>query len=251
MTIQDFFRAYPRAALAFSGGVDSAYLLYAGLSCGAEIRPYYVKSQFQPQFEFEDALRLCRELGIEPRVLRLDALSVPEVRANGPDRCYSCKINIMSTVMAAAREDGYPVLLDGTNASDAADDRPGMRALGELGVLSPLRLCGLTKPEIRRLSREAGLFTWNKPAYACLATRVKTGESITNERLAAVEAGEDFLFSLGFTDFRLRTCGGAALLQFPAEQLPAAYAREEEIRRRLAADFSEIRIDPEGRRTSL
>ena len=251
MTIQDFFRAYPRAALAFSGGVDSAYLLYAGLSCGAELRPYYVKSQFQPQFEFEDALRLCRELGAEPRVLRLDALSVPEVRANGPERCYHCKINIMSTIMAAAREDGYPVLLDGTNASDAADDRPGMRALGELGVLSPLRLCGLTKPEIRRLSREAGLFTWNKPAYACLATRVKTGESITNERLAAVEAGEEFLFSLGFTDFRLRTCGGKALLQFPAEQLPAAYAREEEIRRRLAADFSEIRIDPEGRRTSL
>ncbi len=251
MTIQDFFRAYPRAALAFSGGVDSAYLLYAGLSCGAEIRPYYVKSQFQPQFEFEDAMRLCRELGAEPRVLRLDALSVPEVRANGPERCYHCKINIMSTIMAAAREDGYPVLLDGTNASDAADDRPGMRALGELGALSPLRLCGLTKPEIRRLSREAGLFTWNKPAYACLATRVKTGESITEEKLRAVEESEAFLFSLGFSDFRVRTREGRALLQFPAEQLPAAYAREEEIRRRLAADFSEIRIDPEGRRTSL
>ncbi len=251
MTIQDFFRAHPRAALAFSGGVDSAYLLYAGLACGADLRPYYVKTQFQPQFEFEDALRLCRELGAEPRVLRLDALSVPEVRANGPERCYHCKINIMSTIMAAAREDGYPVLLDGTNASDDAGDRPGMRALEELEILSPLRLCGLTKPEIRRLSREAGLFTWSKPAYACLATRVKTGEPITNERLRAIEASEDFLFSRGFTDFRVRTAGKAALLQFPAEQLPAAYAREEEIRRRLSADFSEIRIDPEGRRTSL
>ena len=251
MTIQDFFRAYPRAALAFSGGVDSAYLLYAGLSCGAELRPYYVKSQFQPDFEYRDALRLCRELGAEPRVLQLDALSVPEVRANGPDRCYFCKINIMSTIMAAAREDGCPVLLDGTNASDEAGDRPGMRALSELGVLSPLRLCGLTKPEIRRLSKEAGLFTWNKPAYACLATRIKTGEPITEEKLRAVEESEDFLFSLGFSDFRVRTREGKALLQFPAEQLPAAYAREEEIRRRLSADFSEIRIDPEGRRTSL
>jgi uncharacterized protein len=251
MTIQDFFRAYPRAALAFSGGVDSAYLLYAGLSCSAELRPYYVKSQFQPDFEYRDAMRLCRELGAEPRVLQLDALSVPEVRANGPERCYFCKINIMSTIMAAAREDGFSLLLDGTNASDAADDRPGMRALSELGVLSPLRLCGLTKPEIRRLSREAGLFTWNKPAYACLATRVKTGESITEEKLRAVEESEAFLFSRGFSDFRVRTREGKALLQFPAEQLPAAYAREEEIRRRLSADFSEIRIDPEGRKTGL
>ena len=87
MTLTEFFSVHPKAALAFSGGVDSAYLLYAGLSCGAELRPYYVKSQFQPQFEFEDALRLCRELGAEPRVLQLDALSVPEVRANGPERC--------------------------------------------------------------------------------------------------------------------------------------------------------------------
>ena len=251
MTIQDFFRAYPRAALAFSGGVDSAYLLYAGLQCGADIRPYYVKTAFQPDFEFADALRLCRELGAEPRVLQLDALSVPEVRANGPERCYFCKINIMSTIMAAAREDGFSLLLDGTNASDAADDRPGMRALGELGVLSPLRLCGLTKPEIRRLSREAGLFTWNKPAYACLATRVKTGESITEEKLRAVEESEAFLFSLGFSDFRVRTREGKALLQFPAEQLTAAFARKSEMDERLSPLFAEIRIDPEGRKTGL
>jgi uncharacterized protein len=251
MTIQDFFRAYPRAALAFSGGVDSAYLLYAGLSCGAELRPYYVKSQFQPQFEFEDALRLCRELGAEPRVLRLDALSVPEVRANGPERCYHCKINIMSTILTAAREDGYPVLLDGTNASDTAGDRPGMRALGELGVLSPLRLCGLTKPEIRRLSREAGLFTWSKPAYACLATRVKTGEPITNERLRAIEESEDFLFSRGYTDFRVRTAGKAALLQFPAEQLERAKQEETEIAERLGAFFETVTIDPKGRTKGL
>ena len=110
----------------------------------------------------------------------------------------------MSTILAAAREDGYPVLLDGTNASDEAGDRPGMRALSELGVLSPLRLCGLTKPEIRRLSKVAGLFTWSKPAYACLATRVKTGEPIRPETLRAVEESEDFLFSLGF---RISGCG--------------------------------------------
>ena len=248
-TLSRFFAAHPRAALAFSGGVDSAYLLYAGLAAGAELRPYYVKSQFQPRFEYEDALRLCRELGAEPRVLRMDALCSPDVARNGPDRCYHCKKRIMSTILAAAAEDGYPVLLDGTNASDPAEDRPGMRALGELGVLSPLRLCGLSKREIRRLSREAGLFTWSKPAYACLATRVKTGEPITKERLAAVEESEDFLFSLGFTDFRVRTAGKTALLQFPAEQLERAKREEAEIAAKLGAFFEKVSIDPEGRKT--
>ena len=221
------------------------------MRAGAELWPYYVKTAFQPRFEYEDALRLCRELWAEPTVLQADALADERVRANGPERCYYCKIGIMSTVLNAAREDGYPVLLDGTNASDEAGDRPGMRALSELGVLSPLRLCGLTKPEIRRLSKEAGLFTWDKPAYACLATRVKTGEPIRPETLRAVEASEDFLFSLGFSDFRVRTTDGKALLQFPAGQLAAAYEHEKQIRLRLEPLFAEIRIDPEGRRTSL
>lgn len=251
MTLQEFFSQYPRCALAFSGGVDSAYLLYAGIRCGAEIRPYYVKSQFQPDFEYRDAMRLCRELGAEPAVLPVDALCSEAVRANGPDRCYHCKINIMSTIITRASADGFSVLLDGTNASDEAGDRPGMRALGELGILSPLRLCGLTKPEIRRLSREAGLFTWDKPAYACLATRVKTGEEIANERLQAIERSEDWLFSRGYTDFRVRTTGESALLQFPEEQLARAQAELPAIRERLGADFQTIELDPKGRKTAL
>ena len=251
MTLQEFFSQHPHCALAFSGGVDSAWLLYAGIRYGAEIRPYYVKSQFQPDFEYRDAMRLCRELGVEPVVLPVDALRSEAVRQNGPDRCYHCKINIMSTIMARAAADGFSVLLDGTNASDEAGDRPGMRALGELGVLSPLRLCGLTKPEIRRLSREAGLFTWDKPAYACLATRVKTGEAITNERLAAIERSEDWLFSRGYTDFRVRTSGESALLQFPEAQLARAQAELPTIREILGADFAAIEIDPKGRKTAL
>ena len=250
MTLESFFSEHPRCALAFSGGVDSAYLLFAGLRYGSEIRPYYAKSQFQPDFEFRDAMRLCRELGVEATVLTLDALSSEAVRRNGPDRCYHCKINIMSTIIVHASADGFPVLLDGTNASDEAGDRPGMRALGELGILSPLRLCGLTKPEIRRLSREAGLFTWDKPAYACLATRVKSGEVITNERLAAIERSEDRLFHLGFTDFRVRTAGETALLQFPAQQLARAQALLTEIREQLGSVFKDIEIDPKGRKTA-
>ena len=251
MTIQEFFTQHPKAALAFSGGVDSAYLLYAGLQAGAELRPYYVRTQFQPEFEFRDALRLCEQLGAEPRVLYADALGSEAVRRNGPDRCYHCKINIMSTILAAARADGFSLLLDGTNASDDSGARPGMRALAELHILSPLRLCGLVKPEIRRLSREAGLFTWDKPAYACLATRVRTGEEITPQRLQKIEAAEDWLFSQGFTDFRVRTSGGNALLQFPAEQLAAALREQERITARLSEWFDTTAIDPEGRTKSL
>lgn len=251
MTLQEYFAGAPKAALAFSGGVDSAYLLYAGLQAGAEIRPYYVKSQFQPDFEYRDALRLCATLGVEPVVLTLDALASEQVRRNGPDRCYHCKTNIMSTILRAAAADGFSLLLDGTNASDDAGDRPGMRALAELKIQSPLRLCALTKPEIRALSREAGLFTWDKPAYACLATRVRTGESISEERLQAIEAAEEYLFSLGYTDFRVRTAGTSALLQFTSEQRARAEREFPQIRQRLSRSFEEIGIDPKGREKSL
>ena len=172
MELQDFFHEHPKAALGFSGGVDSSYLLWAARQCGADVRPYYIKTSFQPEFEFEDAKRLCREIGAELTVLELDALSDPAVAANPADRCYHCKRNLFGTLAARALADGYTLLLDGTNASDDAGDRPGMRALRELSVRSPLRECGLTKAFIRARSREAGLFTWDKPAYACLATRV-------------------------------------------------------------------------------
>ena len=251
MELREFFLELPRAALAFSGGVDSSYLLYAGLKWAEKLGVYYVKSAFQPEFERRDALRLAGELGAQVTVLEADVLSCAEVTANPPDRCYFCKRVIMSTIKTAAKADGFDLVLDGTNASDDISDRPGYRALEEEGVLSPLRLCGLTKTEIRRLSREAGLFTWSKPAYACLATRVKTGETITEERLRAIEASEDFLFSLGFTDFRIRTEGKAALLQVPAEQLARAGELMPRIRERLGLHFDTVSLDPKGRKTGL
>lgn len=251
MELQDFFKEHPRAALAFSGGADSSYLLWAGLQWAEKLGVYYVKSPFQPEFERRDALRLASELGAELTVLEADPLADPRVVANPADRCYHCKKVIMSIINAAAKLDGFDLVLDGTNFSDDISDRPGFRALGEEGVLSPLRLCGITKDELRKRSREAGLFTWDKPAYACLATRVKTGEEITNERLSAVERGEDWLFSQGFTDFRLRTAGKNALLQFPEGQLARAQALLPEIREKLSADFADIEIDPKGRTTAL
>ena len=251
MELREFFALHPRVALAFSGGVDSSYLLYAALRWAEDVGVYYVRSAFQPEFEVRDALRLAGELGAEVKLLRADVLSCPAVAANPADRCYHCKTNIMSTIRAAAAADGYPLVIDGSNASDQISDRPGFRALAEQGILSPLRLCGLDKATIRSLSREAGLFTWDKPAYACLATRIPTGERITPERLAAVEAGEAALAAMGFTDFRLRTPEGRAWLQFTAEQLPEARSRFDEIRAALAPHFAEIAIDPKEREKSV
>lgn len=173
--LRRFFEEHPRVALAFSGGCDSAYLLYAAIESGADVCAYYAHSAFQPRFELEDARRLCAELGAALRVLELDVLADENVRANPPERCYFCKRRIFSEILRAAEADGRNCAIDGTNASDDAQDRPGMRALREMRVYSPLRLCGITKAQVRALSREAGLFTWNKPAYACLATRVAVG----------------------------------------------------------------------------
>ena len=247
MELQEFFSQHPRVALAFSGGVDSAYLLYAAVQCGAQVRPYYVKTAFQPQFEYEDALRLADQLGVSMKTICLNPLDDPQVAANPGNRCYYCKRHIFTAITQAAREEGLPLLLDGTNASDQADDRPGMQALRELDVLSPLRLCGLTKAEIRRRSREAGLFTWDKPAYACLATRIPTGTAITLEDLRRTEQCEAFLMELGFSGFRIRLMDGCARLEMPEAQFPMLLAHREAVLERLKKDYPRVLLDLEAR----
>ena len=248
MELSDFFRENPRAALAFSGGTDSAYLLYEALQCGAEVRPYYVKTPFQPRFELDDALRLTKELGTELTVIEYDILNDGLVSANPADRCYHCKKKLFGLLLRErAANDGFSLIIDGTNASDDAGDRPGMRALGELCVRSPLRECGLTKAEIRARSKEAGLFTWNKPAYACLATRVPSGRPIERELLQRVEGAEIELFALGFTDFRVRLFHEAARIQLPAAQMAAALERRGDILARLKKYFDTILLDMETR----
>ena len=213
MTLQEFFQNVPQAAVAFSGGADSAFLLWAAKEYGADVRAYYVRTAFQPAFELADARHLARELaGAGDR----DRSGYPGSAGggkDGPKRCYYCKRALFSSLWEAARRDGYPVLLDGTNASDDAGDRPGKQALRELQVRSPLRECGITKDEVRRLSREAGIFTWDKPAYACLATRIPTGRAITRKDLERVEQAEERLSRLGFSDFRVRLEGEGARLQ--------------------------------------
>lgn len=247
LELKDFFREHPKAALAFSGGVDSAYLFYAALHHGADVTAYFAKTPFQPAFALADARRMAAALGGRLRVLELDLLSDPEIAANSPERCYYCKKRMFAAVADAARQDGYTLLLDGSNASDPAADRPGMRAARELDVRSPLRSCGLDKAAIRGASREAGLFTWDKPAYSCLATRIAPGEALTAQRLRAVEQAETYLMGLGFSDLRVRTAGGDALLQLRREQLPALLERREEILTELKRLFGRVTLDLEVR----
>ena len=247
MTLEQFFSQHPKAALAFSGGVDSAYLLWAGLQAGAEVWPYFVKTPFQPRFELEDAYRLCEQLDVDLIVLDYDILSEDTVVSNPPNRCYYCKRWMFSKLKRYAASEGFSLLLDGTNASDDGGDRPGMRALAELEVRSPLRECGLTKETIRALSRQAGLFTWDKPSYACLATRVPAGQPITRADLERVEWGEARLSRLALRDFRLRLTQGGCKLQVLEEQLPLVLARRSEILSALEADFSEITLDLRSR----
>ena len=247
MNLESYLKKLPDLAIAFSGGVDSAYLLYAASRSGIRIGAYYASSVFQPEFEKRDAVRLAEELGVSLTIIDIDVLSNAQVAANPADRCYYCKRAIFGTILSKAREDGFSVLADGTNFSDEVSDRPGMRALQEMKVVSPLRICGLTKQEIRELSRKAGLFTADKPSYACLATRIPTGTVITREALERTEAGEDILFSLGFTDFRIRMMDRAAKIQLPGNQMEKAVALRQLILEKLAPYYDDILLDLKGR----
>lgn len=248
MTLTEYFQENPKVALGFSGGVDSSYLLYAAVQCGANVQPYFIKTAFQPAFELEDAKRLAEQLGVTLTVIEYDILGNPAVVANPIDRCYHCKSSLFGVLKERAKLDGYTVLMDGTNASDDADDRPGMRALQEMQVHSPLRLCGLTKAEIRRLSKKAGLFTWDKPAYACLATRIPTGEALTAAVLDRVEQAENVLFQMGFRDFRVRVYHEAARIQLNDTDMIRALEQKEEIIKRLSPWFEIVLLDMKGRK---
>ena len=179
MDLQEFFTQIPKAAIAFSGGADSGISYVGGEAVRMRCARLLCEDRISAgslSWRMQDDLR--ENWRYPWKVVGMDILSVPEAADNGPDRCYYCKRALFTCLRNAARADGYTVLLDGTNASDEAGDRPGMRALRELDVRSPLRECGLTKSEVRKRSEQAGLFTWKKPAYACLATRIPTGTRI-------------------------------------------------------------------------
>ncbi len=244
--LKEYFAAHPKLVLGFSGGVDSSFLFAAAKEMGAQITPIFVKTVFQPDFELEDAQKIAEHVGVSFEVLRADPLTDPDVVRNDARRCYYCKQTIFSLLRARADELGA-TLIDGTNASDAEDDRPGMKALREMGAESPLRLCGLTKADIRAESKKRGLVTWDKPSYACLATRIPTNTPIDKETLAKVEKAENALFGLGFTDFRVRVFHGAARLQLPESQWQLSPERREKTYAALHESFDTVLLDMQPR----
>lgn len=190
--LQTFFAEHPRVALAYSGGCDSVFLLACARACGAEVHPFTIDTAFQYAFEADDARLAAAQLDARTETIELDIFAHPEVTANPPDRCYHCKRVIFQALFAAASERGIEVVIDGTNATDDPARRPGFRAIEQFGVRSPLRDAGLTKDQIRDLSRQMGLMTADKPNYSCLATRVEAGQRITPELLESF-VQEDWL----------------------------------------------------------
>ena len=194
-----------RVVVAFSGGVDSTFLLAAAVqTLGKDVLAVTGLSASLPAAEQEEARALARSLGAAHRLLETDEMSRPGYVANGPDRCYFCKSDLFERLAALARAENYGWVLDGANVDDLGDHRPGRQAARQLGVRSPLLDAGLTKEDIRALSRAMGLPTAEKPAMACLASRIPTGVPVTIERLGQVEKAEASLRALGFPEVRVR-----------------------------------------------
>jgi uncharacterized protein len=206
--------AMGRVLVAFSGGVDSTLLLkVAHDTLGKDVLAVTASAEIHPRWEVEEAVEFARTMGVRHRLVRIKALSEPAIASNPPDRCYHCKRFIFSRLLGIARREGIPHVLDGTNADDRSDFRPGERALRELGVRSPLRDAGLTKRDIRRLSASLGLSTADKPSYACLASRFPYHTELDGKSLRRVEAAEKVLMDLGFRQARVRHYGRVALIE--------------------------------------
>ena len=186
--LEAFFARVPRFALAFSAGADSACLLGTAAKAGCRVKAYLVKTVFQPYADVADAQHVAAEWGVPLEVIYADVLSQPAIAANPPDRCYHCKTFIFGIIKKRAQSDGYPVLCDGTNATDNPARRPGFRALAELGVVSPLRRAGLTKDEVRALGRSVGVSLADKPSFSCYAVHAPAGQPLTEEALHQVTA---------------------------------------------------------------
>ncbi|MDR3303897.1 MAG: ATP-dependent sacrificial sulfur transferase LarE [Treponema sp.] len=206
------------AAVAFSGGVDSSFLCYAAVEAlGKRAMAITIVSPMLPKSEIDFATTLARQVGIE-HLLVTEREIEEDVAANPKDRCYFCKKLEFGAIQAAAASRGVSAVLDGSNLDDLQDYRPGLKALEELRIVSPLREAALTKADIRELSRRVGLVSWDKPAFACLASRIPYGERIDDEKLRRIERAEDALRAYGFRQLRVRSHENIARIEVAAEE---------------------------------
>lgn len=239
-------------AVAFSGGVDSTFLLKALKDSGIRCIAVTAFSETMPQRELDFAVQMARLIGAEHRVIESHELENPDFASNPRDRCFYCKDELFSRLSDIASAEGYEFVVDGSNSDDLEDWRPGRRAAAKHGIRSPLIEAGLSKKEIRDISRAMGLPTWSKTASPCLSSRFPYGTEITRDALKRVELGEDFLKSMGFAELRVRSHGDTARIEVPAwdiERLLGKDVREQAVRMLKGLGFKYVTVDLEGFRS--
>lgn len=240
------------AVLAFSGGVDSSFLLLATRDSGIDTLAVTARHPAVADSEIETAKKVASELGARHVIIDLPVMDNVDFVSNSPDRCFHCKRALVRTLCGLAARDGFVCVMDGTNADDPSDYRPGLRANDDSGIISPLREAGLTKDEIRRLSLAKGLSTWNAPSAPCLATRLPYGEPITVEALKMVGKAESTLRNMGFTVLRVRKEKDTARIELPAgdiERAADASLRDDITARLREIGFLYVSLDLEGFRS--
>ena len=238
-------------AVAFSSGVVSTFLLkVAHEELGDKAIAVTARSHSFPKREQDEAAAFCAREGIRQVVVDSEELAIPGFCQNPTNRCYLCKKELFTKILEIARSEGLSAVAEGSNMDDLGDYRPGLQAIQELGIRSPLREAELTKAEIRELSLRMGLPTWNKPSFACLASRFPYGEEITVERLARVEQAEQYLLDLGFEQVRVRSHGDLARIELCSSDIPKAVEQREKIHAALKGFcFAYVALDLLGYRT--
>ncbi|AEG58522.1 ATP-dependent sacrificial sulfur transferase LarE [Desulforamulus ruminis] len=246
--LKGLLKHYQRVLVAYSGGTDSSLLLAVAVKeLGDQVLAVTAISPTSTRQEIEDAERLARQLGVRHEIIDSGEMEFKEFVQNTPERCYHCKRCRFSELKEIARGNSIPWILDGSNVDDLKDFRPGMRAAKELGIVSPLMEAGFTKEEIRKLSWQLGLATWDKPSSPCLASRIPYGEEITDEKLRRVEAAEEFLRLEGFSPVRVRHFAKEARLEVAREQFAQLAESAGEIAGKLKdLGFKEVTLNLSG-----
>ncbi len=239
------------SVIAYSGGVDSSFLLYRAASVAIKsIIGVTVRTPYIPAIEINDAIEFTKSYGIKHHILDMDFPAT--IRSNPPERCYLCKKTLFGAILSFADNNGYNYVLDGTNADDDKEFRPGKKALAELGIRSPLKEAGLTKKDIRELSLKAGLPVWDKPAMACLLTRLPHDTEVKDEMLRMIEQAEYFLFKKGFPGSRVRMHNDIARIECISgflNRITQSPDREDIVNYLKKTGFRYVTLDLEGYRT--